>query len=220
MSRVLTTLISALFLLTSSTALAGGLSPKDVKKVIQDNQSALSACSTPSSKGQVKAKFTIAPDGKVKKVSLTGGEDLDSAVKRCVGKALHKLTFPASDEEVSISYPIAIKPAAAGPDAHGLSGTWQSEWGEVTVEVSGDTVTGAWAGGSFKGTFQENGRVIDYTWEQPDGTSGVGYFEIITDAEQNADNGRKLQGTWGFGSSPNNGGAWTLYGQKKADPKK
>lgn len=108
------------------------------------------------------------------------------------------------------------KKAKKGADKHKLSGTWQSEWGEVEISVDGDTVNGSWAGGTFEGKINvaDSGTmVINYDWEQPDGVTGKGYFEIITDAEQNAKNGRKLMGTWGFNGSPNNGGAWTLYGQ-------
>ena len=110
----------------------------------------------------------------------------------------------------------ADKPKKKGADEHKLTGTWQSEWGEVEISVDGNKAEGSWSGGKFWGELSTNDNgttVLNYDWEQPDGVKGKGYFEVINENAQAADNGRKLMGTWGFGGSPNNGGAWTLYGQ-------
>ena len=83
-------------------------------------------------------------------------------------------------------------------------GEFGSEWGPVTISISGNKVTGKWKDGTFEGTIDENG-VMTYDWVGPDDTSGKGTF--VWDKT-------RWVGRWGYGASSTNGGDWTLYRAK------
>lgn len=91
--------------------------------------------------------------------------------------------------------------ASSGPFAeHG--GEWQSEWGTVYLLFENSQVKGEWKDGRLEGKVDDAGN-ITYKWVSLDGTAkGHGVFVIQK-------NGR-IVGSWGFGSSANNGGEWTL----------
>lgn len=83
-----------------------------------------------------------------------------------------------------------------------LSGTYTSNYGEVRLVHDGARVRGTYAccgGGTLDGRVTDE-RVIRYRWAQP-GTSGYGVWTI----------GRgTLTGTWGTGTSEDDGGRWDL----------
>lgn len=142
----------------------------------------------------------------------------------------------SSAQETKGDAPKEKKAKKTEGDDNKLSGTWGSEWGEVNVKVTGDIFAGSWSGGTFKGTFTDEDTLKYIWWEgdkekenkdcawwdEPEGmpvkgceaAAGWGIWDILlTDS---TGTGRKLTGTWGFGGSANNGGAWTLHTQKAA----
>jgi hypothetical protein len=84
-----------------------------------------------------------------------------------------------------------------------VAGSYDSNWGPVHLEQSGDRITGHYeccGGGRITGTLK--GSTIDYEWQQP-GATGHGRWEVV-------DRGDKLLGTWGTGASLDSGGVWDL----------
>ncbi len=81
-----------------------------------------------------------------------------------------------------------------------LTGTWSSNWGDVTFKVTGEAFSGSWNTGSFKGTIKGDDLVMDWTHE--DGTTGKA--QLSANADRNA-----LKGTWGF-DKPAGEGEWEL----------
>ena len=81
-----------------------------------------------------------------------------------------------------------------------LSGTWSSNWGDVTFKVSGKAFSGSWNTGSFKGTIEGDDLVMD--WTHADGTTGKA--KLSANADRNA-----LKGTWGFDKTSGEG-EWEL----------
>jgi len=93
--------------------------------------------------------------------------------------------------------------ALASPRARvDVTGTYESNYGEVRLVHDGDRVRGSYVccgGGTIDGRVIE-GRVVRYRWVQP-GVSGHGVWTI----------GRgTLLGTWGTGASEDDGGRWDL----------
>lgn len=83
-----------------------------------------------------------------------------------------------------------------------VSGTYRSNWNDVTLVQRGDRVTGTYVccgGGTIEGRILE-GAVIRYRWKQPTG-EGRGVWNIESD---------RLDGTWGSGTSERDGGPWVL----------
>lgn len=91
---------------------------------------------------------------------------------------------------------------AVGPRSRiDISGTYSSNWEDVTLVQSGDRVTGTYVccgGGTIEGRI--TGGTLHYVWRQPNG-SGQGVWTIDPD---------RLDGTWGSGQSEANGGRWDL----------
>ncbi len=85
--------------------------------------------------------------------------------------------------------------------AEALSGRWSSSWGETTIEVKGDAVSGSWPEGTFSGSAAADGA-LTLTWAHKDGTAGKA--SLKADAEF-----AKLSGTWGWDTDAD-GGAWEL----------
>ena len=84
--------------------------------------------------------------------------------------------------------------------AEALSGRWSSSWGETTIEVKGDAVSGSWPDGTFSGSAADGALTL--TWAHKDGTAGKA--SLKADAEF-----AKLSGTWGWDTDAD-GGAWEL----------
>ncbi len=86
-----------------------------------------------------------------------------------------------------------------------ITGTYSSNWDEVKLVQDGDKVTGTYVccgGGTIEGRIIE-GRVLRYRWHEPKGAgAGSGVWKIGSDG--------RLDGTWGFGKSTDDGGPWTL----------
>lgn len=83
-----------------------------------------------------------------------------------------------------------------------ITGSYHSNWDEVTLAQRGDRVTGTYVccgGGTIEGRIIE-GTVIRYRWKQPGG-EGRGVWRIED---------RRLTGTWGSGASETDGGPWNL----------
>ena len=93
--------------------------------------------------------------------------------------------------------------AADAPRKRTISGTYSSNWDDVTLEQDGNRVRGTYVccgGGAIDGRIIE-GRVIKYHWHQP-GADGEGVWTITASG--------RLDGTWGTGQSVDDGGAWNL----------
>jgi len=84
--------------------------------------------------------------------------------------------------------------------AEALSGRWSSSWGETTIEVKGDAVSGSWPEGTFSGSAADGALTL--TWAHKDGTAGKASLKADADFA-------KLSGTWGWDTDAD-GGAWDL----------
>lgn len=82
-----------------------------------------------------------------------------------------------------------------------LSGTYQSNYGDVVLVQRGNHVTGTYVShsGTIDGVIE--GNRITFRWTQPDGV-GLGTWFL--------DGTGHLDGGFGYGASANNGGAWDL----------
>jgi hypothetical protein len=97
--------------------------------------------------------------------------------------------------------------SAHNPRAKIVTGVYQSNWGEVTLHQRGKRISGTYVccgGGVIEGRIRDDGKTIDYTWTQgEDGEAGGrGMWQVVAVG--------KLDGTWGSGDSPDDGGDWNL----------
>ncbi|MDX9721862.1 MAG: hypothetical protein RBU37_14015 [Myxococcota bacterium] len=98
--------------------------------------------------------------------------------------------------------PAETPPSASSGDLAKYGGVWGSEYGEVTLTITGKHVVGKYKTGTFEGDFDDNG-ILMYTWTDENGSEGRGTFQILATGN--------LGGSFGYGGSLNNGGDWTLY---------
>lgn len=93
--------------------------------------------------------------------------------------------------------------ALADPQPAPLTGTYHSNWDDVTLTQHGTQITGTYVccgGGMIRGTIDHG--VVHYKWKQRGGSGeGHGVWTI--------GDGR-LDGTWGTEDSADNGGRWDL----------
>jgi len=82
----------------------------------------------------------------------------------------------------------------------GITGSYSSNWGVVTLEQRGCRVVGAWTGGRIDGAL--DGNLLRYEWTTGDTPSGRGVFVVASDGE--------VIGTWGAGADDIDGGGWRL----------
>ncbi len=101
----------------------------------------------------------------------------------------------------------------ASPSGVNFSGTWQTQWGKLILNQSGDRVTGTYSyvggngqaiNGSIEGKVKKDR--LDFKWAQTPTYStpsdaGDGYFIIATD-------GKKIDGKWRYGYSGEWKGDW------------
>jgi hypothetical protein len=110
--------------------------------------------------------------------------------------------------------PAESKPSDNAPKARGVAGTWQSDWGPVTIEhgpLGGDksvTVTGSWIEGEGKrgvitgGNYDPRNGKLDVLIEEPwIRQRGAARFQLSED-------GKALRGTWELNDGEK--GDWTL----------
>ena len=84
-----------------------------------------------------------------------------------------------------------------------VTGSYDSNYGPVHLEQSGDRVVGNYeccGGGRIEGYLRDG--IIDYKWYQPN-ASGSGRWKVVN-------GGDKLVGEWGLGKSRTSGGSWDL----------
>jgi hypothetical protein len=83
-----------------------------------------------------------------------------------------------------------------------FAGTWDTDWGSLTLRQDGMNVVGEFSGES---PLTIEGKVVngslEYTWKQTNGEQGSGVFRL-------ADDGNSIRGTWGTKDSAD-GGEWT-----------
>jgi hypothetical protein len=95
--------------------------------------------------------------------------------------------------------------AAANVSARPASftGKWTTNWGPMEITQKGSQVMGHYIG-QYKGIIEGtvSGNRLDFTWSQPDGQFGKGYFIISSD-------GSAINGAWGTKDSDSDGGPWT-----------
>jgi hypothetical protein len=104
-------------------------------------------------------------------------------------------------KRVAAEPPPPAQPACLEKQQVAFDGTYDSNWGKITLHRNGNRVTGSYeccGGGRIDGTI--NGNVIKYRWTQPGG-SGYGIWVVATSGE--------LIGTWGVGDDVS-GGGWNL----------
>jgi hypothetical protein len=98
-------------------------------------------------------------------------------------------------------------PAAPACVEAAVTGSYDSNWGPIKLQQSGNRITGTYeccGGGRIDGTI--SGNTIRYRWTQP-GASGSGIWVVATTGE--------LIGTWGNGADDSSGG-WNLRRQATA----
>ena len=94
-----------------------------------------------------------------------------------------------------------------GAPAELVAGVWQSDWGNVTLNVSERSVSGSWsqpgAGeGTLTGTYDPAACRIEVSYRQTwDGQEGTAHWELSSD-------GKLLNGSYRQASST---GSWTLW---------
>jgi hypothetical protein len=95
--------------------------------------------------------------------------------------------------------PKKVKPATCFD--LGITHSYTSNWGEVTLAQHGCKVSGTYrdSDGTIEGTLE--GNMLRYTWTQSD-SSGRGVFVVATNGE--------LVGTWGTSDDEVDGGGWRL----------
>lgn len=94
--------------------------------------------------------------------------------------------------------------AAATAQPVSFTGRWRTNWGIINLIQTGSQVNGTYTGnysGSIQGVVTD--RRLNFTWKQPEGLWGRGYFDINRN-----DNTLQIVGRWGAGISENNGGEW------------
>lgn len=86
--------------------------------------------------------------------------------------------------------------------AGNFTGTWSTGWGPVNMTQVGNRVSGNY-GGSAPGKLNGlvKGNKLYFSWIGDNGGKGRGIFVYGA-------NGNSFTGTWGNGTSYNNGGAW------------
>ncbi len=93
----------------------------------------------------------------------------------------------------------------------GWEGNWNSEWGTVSFQVRGRSVTGTFAhkNGRLAGTLSPDGRTVSGRWGQspsykPPNDAGVFVFQLSAD-------GRSFTGKWWYGFNTNKAadGVWS-----------
>jgi hypothetical protein len=93
--------------------------------------------------------------------------------------------------------------AVAGSPSIDVTGDYRSNWDDVRLVQRGDRVFGTYVccgGGTIEGRITEK-RVLRYRWQSPTGGDGMGVWTI---------DGARLDGTWGWKQSQNDGGRWDL----------
>lgn len=95
--------------------------------------------------------------------------------------------------------------------SHSFTGTWDSEWGEMTLTQRGTYVAGAYTRfNGVKGTINGKleGNLLRFSWEEKGDLTkgqltrrGRGFFNLSRD-------GKKLRGRWGYDNSMVDGGTW------------
>lgn len=108
-----------------------------------------------------------------------------------------------------VSLVLATSAASAEAPRRTISGTYTSNWDDVTLEQGGNRIRGTYVccgGGTIDGRIVE-GRVIKYHWSEPNGAGeGEGVWTITPSG--------RLEGTWGYGQSVDDGGPWNLAPKK------
>ncbi len=84
-----------------------------------------------------------------------------------------------------------------------FTGRWKTNWGPMEMTQKGSEVMGHYTG-QFKGIIDgtASGKRLEFTWSQPNGEHGRGYFILSED-------GNSINGMWGMDDSDSNGGNWT-----------
>jgi len=84
-----------------------------------------------------------------------------------------------------------------------FTGTWDTNWGQLTLRQSGARVAGRYRGfrnGSVSG--EAEGDLLLFRWTQHENRQfGRGYLKMSPD-------GQRLEGRWGYGTDRGNGGRW------------
>jgi len=92
-----------------------------------------------------------------------------------------------------------------------FSGTWDSNWGQITLTQRGARVSGQYKGfrnGSLSG--ESKGSLFTFKWTQVENRQhGRGYLQMTPD-------GMRLEGAWGYGTETSGGGRW--WANRVAEP--
>jgi ferric-dicitrate binding protein FerR (iron transport regulator) len=120
---------------TVATPGGSGLSREDISKTIGGGKSAISTCGGSSAVGgKVIVTVKVQPDGRVGSISLK--EAYDKKVGGCVVDNVKKLTFPATNDGGSFSYPFVFDGAACDADADKEAGMMHINRGEHAAALT------------------------------------------------------------------------------------
>jgi len=119
-------------------------------------------------------------------------------------------TAPPTNPQPSTQQPPAQKqqtvpnqPSAQQPGNFNFSGTYQTDFGKMTLTQNGNQVTGSYEYNSGRISGSIDKGILYFTWAEGGGaTSGTGYFQLSAD-------GKKFTGQWRYGTSGAYTGDWS-----------
>jgi hypothetical protein len=131
-------------------------------------------------------------------LSLVGCEK----IKQMFGGGSNPSTAPQpSTQQTTSQQPQAVpsQPSTQQPGSVNFSGTYQTDFGKMTLIQNGNQVTGSYEYNSGRISGAIDNGILYFTWMESGGTSsGTGYFQLSAD-------GKKFTGKWRYGTS----GAYT-----------
>jgi hypothetical protein len=141
---------------------------------------------------------------------------LDVPVPLDSGDTIHfalGLYSPARNEwiasaTVTVKVSAAVRPPTVEPAGAGWAGAWDTNWGVVMLQVSGNQVTGDYPhdDGRLQGTISPDGMTLEGMWSEApsyQGPNDAGRFVFTL-----APDGLSWTGSWGYGDGLD-AGTWS-----------
>lgn len=92
-----------------STSASGQLSRENIEATLGGSEESFGKCVDTSS--TFSARLTVAPNGTVSEARVTKSMPDDPRLRDCLTEALRRLTFPATNAPVPLSFSLAIEPS-------------------------------------------------------------------------------------------------------------
>jgi hypothetical protein len=129
------------------------------------------------------------------------------------GRTFVPLRFVAENSGATVAYNGTLKtitltftPIVTESPKSNWSGTWDTDWGEMTLVQTGNTVTGEYTHDSGKISGTVSGNKLIGTWSESPSynpPSDAGDVEFTLSA-----NGNSFDGSWRYGSTGSMSGGW------------